>query len=537
MFSQSKKCSPVNTLFIIDITYLFSACETMVKVEPDVLPLDLAQPQDAQRIKQLPPEANWQQVKVATQSDTVIVKNSTDDPIPSDKLGKEPFPKVDSQQVMESNTEKNSICDSNCYKTLGLIIPSEISQADPQNLEQKQQICPDVTDQNPQKTDHICKANQQSGESVKTQSQKPTSPKPRPVKPKQQATKQKQTKQKNAQKATANDSKQIQKNLYERFHSFVSALLLSVLNAVMLKCNSKIAKLLVCFLIFGSALQIVASQPIMVEFKEQIHPWQCRSHFTDTQECPHFNSEYETLNKTCCQDFGGTVLHCLSHFDTDAERYILLISCLPDSTVPAGKYLTIIPHNSLPQKVVQTCPPGHFEPKERKSSQIRHPYCQSKTPCNATEGQQILCDRGPVGQDLCMCSPGYEPKYWNTSTSLCKEGFDSNSHWHCVCNKVPCPPGTARNISYGSLADSGCQKKISIDYACINISSTVKTDTTTPSNTTPAQDQGTSGASEKSKDLSFLVFLVLILPISLVVYVWYIKSRQEVYFHHLLEAV
>ena len=445
-------------------------------------------------------------------------------------LGKSLFLKLIASRSW-SLTQKKTICDSNYYKTLGLIIPSEISQADPQNLEQKQQICPDVTEQNPKQTDHICKENQQSGESVKTQSQKPTSPKQRPMKLKQQATKQKQTKRKNAQKATANDSKQIQKNLYERFHSQVR----SVLNAVMLKCNSKIAKLLVYFLIFGSALQIVASQPIMVEFKGQILPWQCRSHFTDTQECPHFNSEYETLNKMCCQGFGGAVLHCLSHFDTDAERYILLISCLPDSTVPAGKYLTIIPHNGLPQKVVQTCPPGHFERKERKSSQIRHPYCQSKTQCNATEGQQILCDRGPVGQDLCRCSPGYELKYWNMPTSPCKGGFDSNSH--CVCNKVPCPPGTARNISYGSLADSECQKKISIDYACINISSTVKTDTTTPSNTTPAQDQGTSGASEKSKDLSFLVLLVLILRISLVVYVWYIKSRQEVYFHHLLEAV
>ena len=356
MFSQSKKCSPVNTLFIIDITYLFSACETMVKVEPDVLPLDLAQPQDAQRIKQLPPEANWQQVKVATQSDTVIVNNSTYDSIPSDKLGKEPFPKVDSQQVMESNMEKNSTCDSNYYKTLGLIIPSEISQADPQNLEQKQQLCPDVTEQNPKQTDHICKENQQSGESVKTQSQKPTSPKQTKILKLKQQTKQKQTKQKNAQKATANDSKQMQtritpeKNNYERFHSQVR----SVLNVVMLKCNSKIAKLLGYFLgyflIFGFAQQIVASEPIMVEFKEQILPWKCRSHFNDTQECPYFNSKYETLNKMCCQGFGGAVLHCLSHFDTDAERRILLISCLPDSTVPAGKYLTIIPHNGLPQK-------------------------------------------------------------------------------------------------------------------------------------------------------------------------------------------
>ena len=121
------------------------------------------------------------------------------------------------------------------------------------------------------------------------------------------------------------------------------------------------------------------------------------------------------------------------------------------------------------------------------------------------------------------------------STSPCKGGFDSN--YPCVCDKVPCPPGTARNISYGSLSDSECQKRISIDYTCTNISSTVKTDTTTPSNTTPAQDQGTSGAVEKPKGLSFLALLVLILPISLVVYVWYIKNQNEIYFHHLLEAV
>ena len=502
----------------------------MVKLETDNLPLvGRDQPQDTQKMKEPPPEANWQQVKVATQSDTV--KNSTYDCIPSDTLGKEPFPEVDSQQVMESDTT----CDSNYCKTLGLIIPSEISQADPQNLEPKPQICPEVTEQNPKETDHICKENQQSAESVKTQ--KPTSPKKTPMKLKQQATKQKQTKRKNAQKATSNNSKQMQtritpqKNLYERLHYQVR----SVLNAVMLKRSSKTARLLVYFAIFGLALQIVASQPIMVESEEQILPWKCRSNFNDTQECPDFNSEYETLNKMCCQGFGGAVLHCLSHFDTDKERYILSVSCMPDSTVPAGEYLTIISRNGLPKKVVQTCPPGHFEPKDRKSSQIRHPSCQSKTPCNATEGQQILCDRGPVGQDLCMCSPGYEPKYWNMPTSPCKGGFDPN--YPCICDKVPCPPGTARNISYGSLPDSECQKKISIDYACINISSTVKTDTSTPSNITPAQDQGTSGAGEKPKDLSFLALLALILPISLVVYVRCIKSQLEVHFHHLLEAI
>ena len=231
-----------------------------------------------------------------------------------------------------------------------------------------------------------------------------------------------------------------------------------------------------------------------------------------TLGCPHFDQEYETANEKCCKHIEGAVLHCLdSHYDSEREKHVLSVSCMPDSTVPAGNSLNITARNGLPHKDILPCPPGHFEPEDRKSSKIRLPYCETKTQCNAENNEQTFCDGGTTRDDKCICSPGFEPQYWKTPNSHCRRGFDSNDV--CLCEKASCPHGTARNISYsngGKCPDT----MVTIGYACsINVSSI---DLTTP----PANV--TSGCNTTHKtplELSFGHFLAVILPVCLVLVV------------------
>lgn len=111
-------------------------------------------------------------------------------------------------------------------------------------------------------------------------------------------------------------------------------------------------------------------------FEKQPLPANCRSHIQDTS-CPVDGIDnYNEISEMCCGHIPGTVLHCQSNGS------LLSISCLKNTMVAKGTYIEIVNKDGLPVKVTHHCDDDSYEPNDRGSSSVTHPYCTNpKTKC------------------------------------------------------------------------------------------------------------------------------------------------------------
>ena len=135
------------------------------------------------------------------------------------------------------------------------------------------------------------------------------------------------------------------------------------------------------------------------------------------------------------------------------------LSCLKNTTVAKGTYIEIVNKDGLPVKVTHPCDDDSYEPDDRGSSSVTHPYCiKQKTKCSKP-GQQLLCRGGPTRDNQCQCMPGWR--------SDCSRGFTGDDL--CSCNRLPCPSGTERNITYQKDRELCPAETIPLKYTCITV--------------------------------------------------------------------
>ena len=223
----------------------------------------------------------------------------------------------------------------------------------------------------------------------------------------------------------------------------------------------------------------------------------------------------------CCGHIPGTVLHCQSNGGPPS------ISCLKNTTVAKGTYIEIVNKDGLPVKVTHPCDDDSYEPNDRGSSSVTHPYCTNpKTKCQG-EGQQLLCSGGPTQDNQCRCMPGWR--------SDCSRGFTGDDL--CSCNRLPCPSGTDRNITYQKGREPTCPAEaeaIPLNYTCVTIKTAEVstpanyTDTSSPSvpSLTPKTTANPSDDHTDEKDLELLALLLPILVAIIVFSVLYKHNER-----------
>ena len=233
--------------------------------------------------------------------------------------------------------------------------------------------------------------------------------------------------------------------------------------------NTKLVVVLVSFLSMG---QTIATGQQPLTFDRQILPAACTEYLKKTN-CPVIGFDnYAGINKKCCGEIPGTVLHCQSNGTLPS------VSCMPNTTVAKGMYIKIVKKDGLPYKVTHHCDKDHYEPNDRGSNSVIHPYCtKRKTKCSEKLGQQRLCKGGPTRDDQCQCRQGYQ--------SDCSRGF--TQHDACSCQKAECPDGTERKSSYKSDSELDCPigPEIHLNYSCVIITTTEISSTPNTSLSTP----------------------------------------------------
>ena len=241
----------------------------------------------------------------------------------------------------------------------------------------------------------------------------------------------------------------------------------------------------------------------------------------------------------CCGHIPGTVLHCQSNGS------LLSISCLKNTMVAKGTYIEIVNKDGLPVKVTHHCDDDSYEPNDRGSSSVTHPYCTNpKTKCQ-WEGQQLLCRGGPTRDNQCQCMPGWR--------SDCSRGFAGDDL--CSCNRLPCPSGTERNITYQKGREPTCPAEaIPLNYTCVTIKTaevsteaiplnntcvTIKTaeistpanytDTSSPSvpSLTPKTTANPSDDHTDEKNLELLALLLLLPILVAIIFFSVLYKRNE----------
>ena len=263
-------------------------------------------------------------------------------------------------------------------------------------------------------------------------------------------------------------------------------------------------------------LLVILAQGQQIKFEKQPLPDNCETHIQDTS-CPVAGWSYNEISEMCCGHIPGTVLHCQS------AGSLLSIGCQKNTTVAKGTYIEIVNKDGLPVKVTHPCDDDSYEPDDRGSSSVTHPYCTNpKTKCQG-EGQQLLCSGGPTRDNQCQCMPGWR--------SDCSRGFTGDDL--CSCNRLPCPSGTERNITYQKDRELCPAETIPLKYTCI----TVKTaEVSTPANYTDTSSRSVPSPTPKTtanpsddhtneNNLEFLALLLLI-PVAVFVFTGLYKCNE-----------
>ena len=157
------------------------------------------------------------------------------------------------------------------------------------------------------------------------------------------------------------------------------------------------------------------------------------------------------------------------------------------------------------------CDKDHYEPNDRGSNSVTHPYCtKTKTRCLSSNGEQLLCSGGLVRDDQCQCRIGYE--------SDCSRGFTESDRSLCFCQESNCPKETERNMTYNYDKEQACptDRDIHLNYSCVTVNTheiSSTEDFPNPSITTPSvRHKPTSNSSNDGIDtdgpnFSFEAFL------------------------------